>query len=185
MPIFNHEKLGRVLFIHIPKTGGSSVERMLIDAGYELDKLNFWDGTNFQHAIPAVYNTWGNFHYKFTVVREPMERFCSAIGYRGYDKNHANQAGINAINGYYKHATHMNNHIRPQVDFLSNDVDIYHLEDNFLEKIARKLDIVVQEYPHENAKKQNVTPEHISDVLKKRVYNLYEKDYAEFGYPIR
>lgn len=82
MPIFETPK-GKVLFIHIPKTGGSTISRELArHHQMSMNTNSFWPGYDCTpqhlHAGPLT----GLFEpaalaYVFTVVRNPVDRIRS------------------------------------------------------------------------------------------------------------
>jgi Sulfotransferase family len=183
MPILHHKRKGRVLFIHIPKAAGSSVEKLFRDRSYKIEKLGSWDGPNQQHAVKTVYETWGEFDYKFTIVRHPLERFVSALGYRTI---HAGDADTQARDVLKKYENGLlpaswGNHLQPQVDFLSDDVEIFRFEDDFLSEIGKVFDLPGP-YPHENKSRTTVTHKDLSDDVKATVLRIYAEDYKVLGY---
>lgn len=183
MPIFNHPDKGRVLFVHIPKTAGSSVEQWLRDAGFTLEKINHWSGHNHQHATREVYEGWGDFDYKFAIVRHPLDRFVSALGFRTIHAGDADNHAKNTIKQYHKGILPVGwgNHMQPQVDFISDDVEIFKFEENFFPKLSKIFDIPGP-YPHVNKTKTTVQPSHLSDEVKRHVRIIYDEDYKTFGY---
>jgi hypothetical protein len=185
MPIFNHKTKGRVLFIHIPKAAGSSIEKWLKDAGYELDKINHWSGHNHQHAPREVYETWGNFDYKFTIVRNPMDRFISALGFRTIQKGDANRIACDVLKKYKKGILTLDwgNHLQPQVDFLSDDVEIFKFEEDFFPQLSKILDIP-EPFPHENKTRTEVSISDLSEEARQEIQQLYTEDYKVLGYNI-
>lgn len=93
-----------LLFIHIPKTGGTYVENLLKESGYhvgiydkflescnkcKLPKVNGKKKSKckckFWH-IPPKYNSKINFNnfITFTIVRNPIDRFVSEFNYNKY-----------------------------------------------------------------------------------------------------
>lgn len=91
----------KVVFIHIPKCGGTSIEQSLIRAGgYEsfppeelllYKNRKPWKGPpSVGHLAANQYvskgylarSDWDN-SFKFTVVRNPFSRLVSAYNYRG------------------------------------------------------------------------------------------------------
>jgi len=105
MPIFrkNNE---RVLFVHIPKNAGTTVEYWFCENywyitnlalyGHEKQIFNesfginftFFEGyqaeekTNPQHALPVTWKKWGEFTSAFAIVRHPLERLRSHVNYK-------------------------------------------------------------------------------------------------------
>lgn len=183
MPIFNHDKLGRVLFIHIPKTAGSSVEKWLRNAGYKLQQICTWNGPKHQHAPKTVYDTWGDFDYKFTIVRHPLERFVSALGFRTIHAGDANARALQALKQYNKNILppHWGNHLQPQVEFLSDDVEIFRFENDFFPQLRKVLG-VRGPYPHENKTRTTVSHSHLSEAVKQEILKIYAEDYKMLGY---
>lgn len=81
--IVSHQK--KFLYIDIPKTGSTSVERLLAD----LCELRPWQKKNFWHRsvrdLEPIFHDKGwlwDDYYKFTVVRNPVERLFSYHKYR-------------------------------------------------------------------------------------------------------
>ena len=195
MPYF--EKGGRrILFVHIPKTGGTSVEEFL--------KKNHWKeykrkppGIYNMHSTPDIWENWGNFEYIFTVVREPIERLESEFG--GWLVNEHQNLLLSMMNGHTvrtdflkqifnenkihpeKFYSKYGNHIRPQVDFITKDVDIYYFPEG-LKKLRQKL---IENF---DCNKNISLPHHKKGVFKP-VFNeeqiilikeYYKKDYETF-----
>lgn len=183
MPIFNHKTKGRVLFIHIPKTAGASIEMWLREAGYELDKINNWSGSLHQHAPREEYEKWGDFDYKFTIVRHPMDRFVSVLGFKGIHASAGNRTARDILEKYDRGilTTQWGNHLLPQVDFISDDTVILKFEEDFFPKLSKILGIPGP-YPHGNKTRTTLNASHLSDTVKDHVRRLYAEDYKRFGY---
>lgn len=184
MPIFQHSTKGRVLFAHIPKTGGSSVEKWLQATGYELDKINYWASDKAQHATREVYEEWGEFDYKFAVVRHPLTRFVSALGFRMVHAGAANRIARGILTKYEKDPNlveHWKSHLRPQVDYISDDMDVFRFESDFFADISKALEIPGP-FPHENKNRTTVQPSDLAPETQRRIVELYKADYQAFGY---
>jgi hypothetical protein len=65
MAVVNHIKEHNIIFIHIPKNGGSSIRR-----GFFENKFDKYVGPNFPKEWEKMF--------KFTFVRNPFDRFISA-----------------------------------------------------------------------------------------------------------
>lgn len=83
MPIFNQE----YTFIHIPKTGGTSVEAFLMDQGYEMKLFTgkgdiFINGHSPQHCTYQELQKLGLLTGKvFTILRSEVDRVVSEYFY--------------------------------------------------------------------------------------------------------
>lgn len=62
----------RILFIHVPKTGGTSISRTLYGSS-----IRHWSARYYVAAIPKLIDSLT----VFTVIRDPVERFLSAYCY--------------------------------------------------------------------------------------------------------
>lgn len=186
MPIFQHPTRGRVLFIHIPKTAGSSVEKWLQAHGFELEKLNNWDGTHAQHATKETYDQWGEFDYKFTIVREPLARFVSSMGFRGIQPGDADRTARDIIQKFPKRRRllqHWSNHLTPQIEFLDDDVEIFRFEQDFSTSISEALELPGP-LPHENPSRYPTAPHHLTIDTQMKIIEIYKDDYEALGYPM-
>ena len=179
-----------ILFVHIPRTGGTSVEDWLKKNGCLLLHLNHQCGNLNQHAIPETYNEWGEFDLKFAVVRNPMKRFLSVLGFWGEGRGPAapkpaakdvNSLAIELLDEYDKDESTYHNHIRPQIDFLTDDTIICKFEENFFEELSDLLGFPGP-YPHTNGSKRSVQEDELSEDVRERVLKLYAQDFEELGY---
>jgi|TARA_B110000495_G_C22868332_1_gene506297 hypothetical protein len=86
----------KCIFIHIPRTGGTYVEKM-ISAHFLLGKdRNFWDlAKEEKHLIASQakkkYVKYWNDYLKFTIIREPISRMRSMML---YSKNYFGEKNI-------------------------------------------------------------------------------------------
>lgn len=148
MPIFRLPNKKVVLFIHIPKSGGTSVEQQFRRTGCEEFLFN-------SKADPYFKCSSQHFHrdpleqlldlqkidYIFTVVRNPVSRMISEYKFRINQKS--TSQGIDQwyseIQKQYKLNHFINdNHIRPSNEFIINRCRIFKLEDG-LEKLFQNL----------------------------------------------
>jgi len=83
MPIFNDE----ITFIHIPKTGGDSIEKFVKDNGYDVKfrsvrKQGYINGHSPQHCTYRELKEMGLLTNKiFTVIRPNIDRVISEYFY--------------------------------------------------------------------------------------------------------
>ena len=148
MPIFRFENR-ILLFVHIPKTGGTSVETMLKDAGGV-------EALRRSAQVPGLPCTPQHFHaeiigqlvpvsfydYAFTIVRNPFDRLVSEFKMRVLDagRDLSFDAWVDRILARYSKNPFANdNHVRPQTEFLFDNVQIFRFEDRPLPQIADRL----------------------------------------------
>lgn len=141
MPYFN---IFNCLFIHIPKTGGTSVEKYFMKKlkrqlnNYDLytdtdnDTYDHIYGKSYQHMTYSTieYNKQlifknlniniDNIDKIFTIVRNPYERILSELVYRGYITFLSTKCDVfKKLKEYiYSTNTTFDNHIIPQYKFL-------------------------------------------------------------------
>jgi len=148
MAVFTNKNGARVLFVHIPKTGGSSVKKYMRESGWteaeiapkSYENIRHGRGVQYGHATWEVHEKWGHFDYRFTVVRDPVDRFKSEIFHMWSDAqtkkvirdlfggypcwlitDNVLQEFINKVK---KDPQIFGNHIRPQSDFLKPDSSV-------------------------------------------------------------
>lgn len=132
MPIYEKNNK-RILHVHIPRTGGSSITKLFKGCGWGVDK--YCESGGGQHTVRQYWQDWGEFDYIFTVVRHPVFRALSDARGRVKDPNEVNPWVQNwCKEGYSKHG----NHNRPQVDFFrKEDGEVFYYNDpTHREKLA-------------------------------------------------
>ncbi|MCL7945112.1 sulfotransferase family 2 domain-containing protein [Marinobacter sp. ATCH36] len=153
MPIFSKDEMN-ILFIHIPKSAGSSIERIGSDFGWResfsvrgesLQNLEHYKATlQHLHAEPleSLLNP-DKFDAIFTIVRNPFSRLKSEY-YWQRSQRITDLSVTEWINDtferYSKNHYLYDNHIRPQTEFLLDNerMKVFKLEDNGIDK-AKKL----------------------------------------------
>jgi hypothetical protein len=122
----------KTIFVHIPKTGGTSIEAMFGFAEYDKfgklikDKV----GKGKHWGAEEYYKEWAEFYnnyFKFTIVRNPWERDLSLysmmrgqLKYRHLNFKQFVQRVIQK-NLEYEHPQFKNIIFRNQVDYLTHD----------------------------------------------------------------
>ena len=100
MPLFTKEKK-RALFVHIPKTAGTSIESAFLDAGYNREFMNRpgkGDGPDHKPCNPQhwqmsliVKNIYpvlvGKNFFEFAIIRNPFTRLISEMMWRNKGRN--------------------------------------------------------------------------------------------------
>jgi len=192
MPIFSINNK-RILFIHIPKTGGTSIETWLESLGV----MNFYapltpDGfrSSPQHFRMADFNLlFGEdyqWDYAFTIVRNPYEKLRSEYFYRATNqKRHSYSEWIRRLlTQYIKNNFVLDNHLRPQNHFIESNLDVFKFEDgmdNIIAEIAPKIGVdkpaVV---PKENVSVKQETK--LSNETLNLINRIYKNDFDQLGY---
>lgn len=131
--------------MHVPKTGGTSIEQALehlgaVQAfktprragGRRQDKLS---RISFQHLHYALLDEVvpSNFYdYGFAVVRHPLHRLASS--FRWNTRNRSNPPSFDSwyLQRAWKHCRrtyYADNHMRPQSDFIGPGIEVFRFED--------------------------------------------------------
>jgi hypothetical protein len=206
MPVFTKD--GRnVLFVHIPKTGGSAVERHFVDAGWVMtyhdgrmarDKPNYLRTCTPQHMHGALLRETfriQRFDAVFAVVRDPVARFRSEYVMRHKQELSTNAAAVEAWaeKSFSRFGTNPfvhDNHIRPQVEFLVPRVRVYRLEDGLdaaLVDLNARYDLgvpteVARVRTSEKTRGISSRAVEVSATLDARIRSFYAADVERFGY---
>ncbi len=206
MPIFRiNKKL--IYYVHVPKTGGTSVANFLeryadstafIFSGQWKQSLkDRWSFTSPQHISAANLSELfpeNFFDYSFAVVRHPEDRIISEYKFR-IERSRIHAAlpfsdwlrvvlSATKINAFV-----FDGHLRPQVDFIPPNTEIFKLEDGFnnLTKwMASILDIEeskMQFDVHSNKSKEHQLV--LSTEDRELIQEFYAADYKKFGYQKR
>ena len=143
----------RFLFIHIPRTAGRFLEENFVENGFEAEQI-IWksvDGIEIAHFHNELYmkhfDDLGSIPH-FTIVRNPIDRFfsCSIFLKRMYG-NDIQQAMEDPVMFHSMlenfPLTQAVNWFRPQVDFLTDDTNIWKFEDGFGEDFSEWLSEIV------------------------------------------
>lgn len=166
MPIYIKEDKV-VLFVHVPKAGGSTIERCFREAEWEEfylhnpgdhpDALRRVHRCNPQHwhakmIKPLFWNK--RFDVSFMTVRHPMSRLCSEYGMRNtnasvHDVDAFLQWMEDTFERHEKNPFVLDNHIRPQKEFLLEDARWFKLEEG-LESIIQRVAEALDDAPLEN-----------------------------------
>ena len=196
-----------LLFIHIPKAGGSYVEKEFNKNNYKIGKfdnnkhLKSKNKCTFWHT-PVKYNKNINFkdYRVFTVVRNPYDRIISEYNWKGFgefykklnvSKNTEINQFISKLNTNEK-IYDGDCHLVPQSEYLTdyygNKVEnIIHQEnlDEELEKFINKYKLNVKLSKEKNqVKKKNFTQNDLTTESKNIIKNYYKEDFKLLGYKI-
>ena len=207
MPIFTKDDRS-VLFVHVPKTGGTSLERLMIRAGWSMGlhatptteprehfRMRRCSPQHYHGALLQELLHLRRFDLCFLVVRDPIARFRSEYAFRRPDPGAGTAEAVSAwanksldrlpVSPYLG-----DNHLRPQHEFLVPGAHVYRLEDG-LEQITDHLnaefglgiDRSIRRFKHSGAKDTLASRDvQIEPALEARLRTVYAEDFAVFGY---
>lgn len=207
MPVFRKDER-KFLFVHVPKTGGSSIERAFADAGYDtmyrdgrVGKRSWNDIRRCtpQHmhreVLEMLFRT-ERFDGIFMVVRDPVARLQSEYLWRHrakdftIDGRSVEKWAAKTFSQFRSAPYIFDNHIRPQIDFLLDRATVFRFEDG-LDTVAKALNKrwdlgIAEELPR--VREGHTTTNYSSrDVevtpsLRQMLADFYGEDFEQFGY---
>jgi hypothetical protein len=156
MPIFEI-KQNKILFIHIPKTGGSSIKDWLASQTLmylynENPNHHRLLRTSPQHlSIRTIKELFGEsiWSWSFAIIRNPYEKMESEFFYRCRQPNdyqYFSQWLIEYLNQYQDDPFILDNHLRPQNYFVDKSVMLFKFEHSIevvVNEISRKFNLPV------------------------------------------
>lgn len=196
MPLYrNGDKV--ILFVHIPKTGGSTVEEVLKAAGAP-QALKYHKRLGYSNATPqhmhwTVLKHWlplGFYDYAFAVVRHPLARMVSEYRWRQALSKHRELPEFDIwvrrqITRYADDSFLLDNHIRPQSEFTGPGVEVFRLEDG-LERPVRAglehLGLAPENPDIHHARKSKRGMLSATEQTLQKIRTFYAADYERFGY---
>ena len=185
-----------VLFIHIPKTGGTAIR----NSKFYKDKVYAY---THQGALIQDYKKH-NFTEIFTIVRNPYSRLVSAYFYLKKGGIHnpndlISQKLLEPYDTFGSFIKHLKKepefiykiiHLEPQVDFIYDD-NVGLLVDDVLYTESLEEDYFVlcdkysdncEELLEKNTSKHSDYTSYYTKELQDIVYNLYKDDFVKLGY---
>lgn len=192
----------KAIFIHNPKTGGTSIEDLL-DIEASKDNLLCGDYENCDYALqhmpykelksaidPTIFDSF----FKFTFVRNPWDRLVSTYHWRDrcyptfsdfiyFIDKLLTRYNNNNLEDYPGFARHNASHYLPQYLYIGQDVKIYRFEDfNNGVKDLRKCLNITKTIKHNNISKHKHYSYYYTDDLIKIVARIYAEDIKLFNY---
>lgn len=190
----------KIIFIHIPKTAGSSIEHLLRDEGrYELDFIGVRNGRSTHHymgiELKMILKDLYPKYYKFSFVRNPYDRLISEyfwcrIKDVGHKFNKTFDEFLDYVEDVIKNKKFFkpieNDHFIPQYSFLFfnnkllvNNIFKYEDIETVAPLIKKRLKIKTQLQHLNKSVKNEIT---LTQEQKDRIYNLYKIDFETFNY---
>ena len=190
----------KIIFIHIPKTAGSSIEHLLRDEGrYELDFIGVRNGRSTHHymgiELKMILKDLYPKYYKFSFVRNPYDRLISEyfwcrIKDVGHKFNKTFDQFLDYVEDIVKNKKFFkpieNDHFIPQYSFLFfnnkllvNNIFKYEDIETVAPLIKKRLKIKTTLQHLNKSVKNEIT---LTQEQKDRIYNLYKIDFETFNY---
>lgn len=197
MPVFKKKNL-TVLFVHVPKTAGSSINKLFLENGFEMSYYSESSREPYkglcgpQHMdrqlLIEEFGDFSQFDYMFSVYRDPLDRHLSEFtwapwGLMGHDKytSEAFEDWTRRIFKVYERSPYQfDNHIRPQSDFYIEGMDVYDYEDisNLPNKLCAILGMDMIDLPYERSSRRDDFEYVIYEETAKDVEDFYKNDYT-------
>ena len=186
----------KAIFIHIPKCGGTSVEKFfnVHPNRFNIDKLTGkykgYQGKYLQHCtyleMKTLFNIPVEEYYTFTVIRNPWDKIVSSFFYEiRYNKN------ITSFKKFVQSPVWENEqHSIPQCEYIMNEkgeikVDFIcrfeNLQQDF-DMVCNRISINTKELPHKNKTAHEHYTEYYDNETRSIIAERYAKDISRFGY---
>ena len=200
MPLFQRDEKS-LLYVHVPKTGGTAIEAFFQRNGFAADLLDTGGPGSFnrvrrcppQHMEARLLEQVlrpGRCDYVFMTVRDPLARIVSEYRMRARGTPKIPKLPVwfdRAVARLADDPYAFENHLRPQAEFRLKDAEVFRQEDG-LDRIVDKLEQVLgatfeqrrmpRAKPHEDV----AVPQEDIDAIRTLVRGVYWRDYAVFGY---
>ena len=207
--MISHEH--KCIFIHIPRTGGSSIEKFFTNKSCfnqngspeELDLYFGYSGPEIKHIIAStakkLYADYWDDYFKFSFVRNPWDRMVSMAKYPEFYGCTINTEFIN-ISEYLKKfpnieiderslsANYVGKSLSNAVylNLLDEPLDFVGTFENLkqdIEFICDKIKLTpFIEFPHKNKSNHKHYTEYYDDETREIVAEKYARDIEYFGY---
>jgi hypothetical protein len=202
LPVFSRGDV-TVLYVHVPRTGGTSVEKFFMHNGFTR-LMHSRDGLRtvlrvlscspqHYHAdlLKGVFRL-ERFDYTFMTVRHPVDRIKSEYELRwqrGSERRPFDEWVEETLARYATDPYVLDNHIRPQHEFLVPGSDVYRVEDGlgdaWVELLSERsgiaFDTRIVPGRYERPSSPEITVGERSLELLER---FYAQDYATLGYEL-
>lgn len=206
MPVFNKDKKF-LLYIHVPKAGGTSMEMLFQNNGWQTEYLDLnIKGKSFnhvricspQHMHSEMLQQQFLFHKLdgiFMTIRHPYDRFRSEYCYRHKSNCDTSAEAVEnwarkIFKAYSNNNYILDNHIRPQHEFYVPGTQVYKLERGLkktVQDLAKKykIELVYQEMHEMSRVKESgfsSSDVQLNETVKSMLNFIYQQDFRQFGY---
>ena len=189
----------KAIFVHIPKSAGTSVCKAVFDC----PDSSHYTARCYRSDNPVKFDDY----FKFTVVRNPYDRFCSAYNYlknggerlsekdkifRDTFLNDFSDINDFALHGLYCDELYQRPHFDLQYEYIFDDNEKTLLVDfvgrmesleQFTQQLSNELGTNI-DIGHENKTCSAAVcfNDNITEKAKARIYEKYKKDFELLGY---
>lgn len=200
----------RCIFVHIPKTGGTSIEDLIWPERHELSENELWMG--FIDKYHNKYQTGGLQHllakqirseigastfdsyFKFAFTRNPWDKVVSQFTYMSIREDLREFIGMKQGDCFKKYLELIakKKHVQwePQINFIFNDngdflIDYLGRFESFnrsVETIASRVNINYEAIPHSNKGKRTNYQNYYDTESIERVREMYANDIKLLAY---
>jgi hypothetical protein len=199
-----------VLFLHIPKCGGTSVEAALSRAGRQFlldarfhdaaEQFSRCSAQHFHRSVVSRLFPEGFFDLEFAIVWHPVDRLISEFRFRRdlapYSRRRTCPKRFGpeptelkpwldfTFRNVGRDRFLFDNHVRPQVDFVGPATRVFRLEDGLGPVFAWLGDALGTEIapPRRRHQVSRAARVEIPPELRRRILDHYAADIAAFGY---
>jgi hypothetical protein len=193
MPIFKRNGKQH-FFIHVPKTGGSSIESTLqphvsmtlkhngIPPGFPCPPQHLHYEEIDRRFDLSMFDT------KFAIVRHPVNRLVSEYKFRTANRNKFISFDVwaeRALGLAHNDRYCLNNHMRPQVEFVGPGVEVFHYEEGLegvFQNICNRIGVNGLSLNLSWEKRGRSAQIRINQSLFDLITRFYAKDFEEFNY---
>jgi hypothetical protein len=205
VPVFSRDGVN-ILYVHVPKTGGSPIEQLFANNGFALTELNrdiqptslnAFRLCSPQHMhreqLLAIFSV-PSFSYVFMTVRNPYDRMKSLFRMRrgqGLKRvfNNFNDWVADTLAAHASRPYLFDNHVRRQVDFRLPRADIFRQEDGYdrewAKMISQKIGVRLEKLSNRREMVSPTDPTHdisMSDTTRALIREAYAADFELFKY---
>lgn len=192
----------KLIFVHIPRTGGTAIERFFV-------KQDQWQiKSEHKHLLASqakkVYKDYWNDYFKFSVVRDPWARTISMLNFSEFFK--LEKTNLNLNKWKIKYSIDNKNVILETDQRFHDHNQLFNKEKHFekqvyLNILDEELDFIanyddLSECMYRIYEKNNLKPnfgnffkkptisyeQYYTEETKQQVYDLYEKDIKFFNF---
>ena len=197
MPI--HRDL-KVVFLHIPRTGGTTVEKILglyepwpavrvdwlrgpYDRNGESVQLQHLPLAELSKVAGEDFTDW----YKFAFVRNPWDRLVSAFSFMKGPKAGFPQfvERVQSVVATGDRIAGKNCHLRPQTDYALDELDFLGRFETFerdLTRVLEEIGVPPGDIPHAHKTKREHYSQYYDETTRRRVADIYARDIEMLEY---